>query len=182
MKRLLAVAAAGVLSVGLVACGSSNNQETSNGSTSPTTSTPAPTPSNAEQVIAGLKAQGLPVTLSIVYNEKTDPNEKLGRPNGYTSKASFTIPQGDKSADKGSVDAGGSVEMFESEPDAKQRGEYIQTTQKSMNGLAGSEYSYVAGGALLRLTPKLTSTEAAKYGEALSKIMGSQATLVKATS
>jgi hypothetical protein len=95
----LALATATALLLSLTACGG------------PTTDL------DAAGVIKAITEQGLPVTLTVTYTAETDPNKQLGRPNGYTSKASFTdsrISAADVAGRKeGDVGLGGSVEVFE---------------------------------------------------------------------
>lgn len=46
---------------------------------------------------------------------------KLGRPNGYASRASADLPGGDKAGEKYSVDRGLVVEVFDSADVAQRR-------------------------------------------------------------
>lgn len=62
--------------------------------------------------IDALAAAGLPLSSVIVQDETTDPNNKLGRPNQYTSRSSADVPGGDPDADKYGVDRGRVVEVF----------------------------------------------------------------------
>lgn len=133
-------------------------------------STAAPAAKDAAGVIARLKTAGLPVGTITVYTADNDPNHLLGRPNGYTSKASFadtriTADQA-RSNETGSVDLGGSVEVFSSGDDATARAAYITKSEKSMPML-GTEYDYVSGPVLLRLSQVLTPDQAAAYKKAL---------------
>ena len=76
-------------------------------------------PPNAEAVVERLQAAGLTIGKVIVYTEETDPNDLLGRPGQYTSKAAFTDTRVDESdlvaTPKWDVARGGSVEVFETE-------------------------------------------------------------------
>ena len=60
-----------------------------------------------------------------MFTTETDPNKLLGRPNGYTSKASFTdnrIKATDVKDDRtDSVDQGGTVEVYPDEAGATAR-------------------------------------------------------------
>ena len=99
-------------------------------SSAPTPSASAPAPAaalepepvaarTAEQVVSDLAAAVGSVKPGVVYTAETDPNKLLGRPNGYTSKASFTdsrIKASDvRDTSSGSVDLGGSVEVYADE-------------------------------------------------------------------
>jgi hypothetical protein len=59
-----------------------------------------------------LKAAGLPLSNEAVQDENTDPNNLIGRPNGYLSRASFDLPGGDTNGEKHDIDRGGVIEVF----------------------------------------------------------------------
>ncbi|MFI6510162.1 hypothetical protein ACIBCT_21365 [Streptosporangium sp. NPDC050855] len=128
---------------------------------------------DAAGVIKALTQQGLPVTLSVTYTDSTDPNKQLGRPNGYTSKASFVDQRIDAAkvpgGKKGDVGLGGSVEVFEEADQAEQRAAYIQGIGEKMPMLG--EYDYVAGSVLLRVSKELTPSQAGAFEAALGEVM-----------
>ncbi|MFB7359422.1 hypothetical protein [Streptomyces gardneri] len=103
--------------------------------------------------------------LSGVVTEDNDPNNLLGRPNQYTSKITFTdarIKAGDVTdADPGSVELGGSIEVFTTAADAQARADYIRKVTKGTPMLV--EYDYVSGPVLVRVSRYLTPTQAAGY-------------------
>lgn len=113
---------------------------------------------------------GLPVSGLIVYTAATDPNHLLGRPNGYKSKCAWVdgrVPTTDTSGDpRGDVDFGGGVEVFPTAAGAKARAKEILTDEKA-EPILGSEYDYLAGGVLVRISQYLTPTQAAPYGKAV---------------
>jgi hypothetical protein len=125
----------------------------------------------ADDVVLALAAAGLPVELTVVYTEATDPNDLLGRPGGYTSKAAFVDTRVDEDevsdSDEGSVELGGGVEVFEEAGQAKERSEYIQSITE---GGILAEYNYVEGPVLLRLSQQLTPTQAEEYQAALAEV------------
>jgi hypothetical protein len=141
----------------------------------------SPAALDAQAVVRRLKEQGLPIHGVIVYDEGSDPNKKLGRPGGYSSKAAFKdgrITAGDVAdASKGSVELGGGVEVFRKAETAKVRAKFIQSATQSMQ-ILGSEYDYVAGGILLRLSGVLTPAQAKKYGAELATLSGEPTTLI----
>jgi hypothetical protein len=155
MKRLIVLAMA---VAALVVCGSS------------AAATTAP---KAKQVIQELAAHGLPVHLTVVYTAATDPNHLLGRPNGYLSKASFSdrrVSSSDTEGDtKGDVNFGGSVEVFSSASGAKRRAAYIESMEKALP-ILGTEYDYLNGPVLVRVSQYLTPTQAKGYQRALAKL------------
>lgn len=113
-----------------------------------------------------------PATLSGTVTAANDPNHLLGRPNQYTSKITFTdsrIKAADVSGtEKGAVERGGAIEVFSSPDDAKARAEYIQAVTESMPTL--SEYDYVHGTVLVRVSRYLTPDQAAVYKKAFDKL------------
>jgi hypothetical protein len=95
------------------------------------TPTPIPTPTpypygrlstlTAMAAVNELIDHGADITNIIEYDENTDPNEQLGRPNCYTQKVNFTF--------NGKYE--GTVEIFEDIEDATARAEYIETISAS---------------------------------------------------
>lgn len=124
----------------------------------------------AEQVVSELAASLVTAKPGVVYTTETDPNKLLGRPNGYVSKASFTDSRieagGVKDDSSGSVDLGGSVEVYADEVGATARKQYIDGVFRASPAL-GTEYSYLDGPVLLRLSRELTPEQAAEYERAL---------------
>lgn len=111
-------------------------------------------------------------TLSGVVTAANDANHLLGRPNQYTSKVTFTdshIKAADvEGTDKGDVSRGGAIEVFGDAASAQARAKYIQTVTKSMPVL--SEYDYVHGVVLVRVSHYLAPDQAAVYKQASDKL------------
>jgi hypothetical protein len=128
------------------------------------------TPQSADDVLQGLKDKEMPISESIVYTAKNDPNELLGRPNQYTSKVMFkdTRLNPDPIAKEFDVQNGGSIEVFEDEDDAIARAKYLETITKSFSFSA--EYAYREGTVLLRLSHRLTPDQAAEYEDAFKDV------------
>ncbi|WP_147449602.1 hypothetical protein [Actinomadura pelletieri] len=130
----------------------------------------------AAQVLTGLRRVGMPIKVAVVYTARTDPNGHLGRPRQYTSKAACTdrrVPAAKaSSAERGSVERGCGVEVYPTETGARARSEYIQQTLGALGGVAGSEYHYVRGGVLLRVSGFLTPGQAKQYETALARVTG----------
>ena len=148
------------------------------------TSAPTPQSLDAAGIIGELERAALPLTLAITYTAANDPNHLLGRPNGYQSKASFTDRRA-KASDASdssleSVDLGGSVEVYPSSSGATGRAQYIQQSLKALP-LLGTEYDYVAGTVLVRVSGLLTPEQAAGYQTALTAILGMPAELIMAS-
>jgi hypothetical protein len=131
---------------------------------------------DAEGVVLALAEAGLPVELTVVYTEESDPNNRLGRPGGYTSKAAFVDTRIDDDevtdSSEGSIEAGGGVEVFAEAEDAEDRSEYIQSITEEVQLLA--EYNYVEGPILLRLSRQLTPTQAEEYEAALAAVVAGE--------
>ncbi|MFE4549664.1 hypothetical protein [Streptomyces sp. NPDC056785] len=107
-------------------------------------------------------------TLSGTVTAENDPNKLLGRPNQYTSKITFTDSQISADdvtgTDRGDVSRGGAIEVFGSPADAVARAKYIQAVTKGMPAL--SEYDYVHGTVVVRVSHYLTPKQAAVYESA----------------
>lgn len=141
------------------------------------TSTEAPsTAASAEQrtaseVLDDVSAKVDTASLVRAYTEEDDPNKLLGRPNGYISKVAFADSRiNQDEADrlkvgKDAIERGGSIEVFPDEEGAQARADYIQGVQRG--GAFGSEYDYVRGGVLVRVTGDLTPRQAKEYQAAL---------------
>ncbi|MEU7752837.1 hypothetical protein [Micromonospora sp. NPDC049171] len=135
---------------------------------------PAPAPAaaaplTAKQVLDKLSAAKLGLTAGAVQDEDTDPNDLLGRPNGYTSRASADLPGGDKTADKYGIDRGLVVEVFPAVEGVERRSKFIQEALKNMP-ILGTEYHYRAddGRVLVRVSGKVKPTQAKKIEGAVS--------------
>jgi hypothetical protein len=173
MRYRMTILAVGV-SVTLLsaaACGNSGTPTTTTGAVSPSGSAAASAstgPLTADQVVAKLKAAGLPIGAATDYTAADDPDHLLGRPNGYTSKVSFVdtdIPASQAAGQSG-VDLGGEVEVFATAAQATTREQYIQGLE-SAAPLLGTEYDYTSGGVLLRLSQDLTPTQAQAFAAVL---------------
>jgi hypothetical protein len=141
----------------------------------PATATAAPAGAAAELagkdaagVVAWLKAAGVTVKVTKVYDEDSDPNNMLGRPGGYTSKAAFQdqrVPASKYGSEVDDPNRGGSVEVFADQAAAVARARDVQTKLKAF-GL-GTEYDYVVGGVLVRVTGTVKPSQARGYEKAL---------------
>lgn len=107
------------------------------------------------------------VTKVVKITEANDPNDLLGRPNGYT--ASTVYHDGRAECDEPTaVDCGAKVEVFGSEEAAEARSAMIQAILKDAP-ILGSEYHYLNGASLLRVTGQLTKSQAAEYEAAFTE-------------
>lgn len=99
-------------------------------------------------------------TKIVVINEDNDPNDLIGRPNGYTGSA-VIYDKGVSCASLG-TDCGATIEIWPSQTDAQKRSEYIQGMLKEVPAF-GTEYHAVNGNALLRVTGKVKPSVAKGY-------------------
>jgi hypothetical protein len=161
--------------VGLVGCGSDSSSTatstTANGAVATTAATGKLTDANG--VLQALKSSGIPVLEVDNYTAENDPNKKLGRPGGYTSKVNWHDSRAElKKDDQGFIDSdsGGSIEYFSNESDAKARNDYIKGIVSSTGGLV-TEYDFLKGKVLLRVSGDLTPAQSEEYRTAFeSKI------------
>ncbi len=123
---------------------------------------------NAEQVLAALKGQGLPIGESETYTAETDPNELLGRPGSYTSKVNFNDTSLDPQTATFEVEDGGSIEVFGTSDQAIARDKYIRALYEA--NPSWTEYGFLEGPTLLRLSKRLTPDQAAEYETALNEV------------
>lgn len=128
---------------------------------------PAQIQLSASQVAKTIAAKVPDMKASTIFTAATDPNKRLGRPGGYTSKVDFTDARvTDAKTGKG-VDLGGSIEVFPTTGEAQKRSDYIQGILQGAP-MFGTEYHYLSGGALVRVTGTLTPDQAAEYEDATS--------------
>lgn len=123
----------------------------------------------AADVIAKLKQAGLQIDKVEQYNESTDQNHLLGRPGQYTAKTDFTVKGLESNyASIGDVKAGGSVEVFANEADAKNRFQYVTAITKADSMFA--EYDYLNGKLFLRLSNYILPSKAAQYDKVFESL------------
>lgn len=137
---------------------------------SPARVKPAPPAAlDAKAVLDRLTAAHLGLTHQAVQDEDTDPNNQLGRPNGYTSRASADLPGGDLDAEKFNVRRGLAIEVFATVEDAERRSKYIKDLQKNAP-ILGTEYHYRAdqGRVLVRVSGTVKPSLAKKIEAALA--------------
>jgi hypothetical protein len=168
MHAITALTAATLLALTACSGNDSNTTDTKPGAGQNTSSDSESATMDAKQVTQAL-ADAVPnAKAAAVYTADTDPNNLLGRPGGYTSKADFTDDRAQPDLDD-EVQKGGSIEVYDDPADATERAEFIASTLKKMK-IFGTEYHYLNGGILLRVSGELTPDEAAGYEKALSKL------------
>ncbi len=121
--------------------------------------TPEPTPvPEPDDQIAGIillfEKTGLPVEDIVYYDEITDPNGQLGRPNCYVGKANFNHPDCDE-------DIPCTIEIFTNQKDLDDREAYILSVFDTYPLVR--QYMYSEGFALLRLPYDVLPSQASEY-------------------
>ncbi len=117
---------------------------------------------DASALATQLKAKVPSVTKIVTITENNDPNNKIGRPNGYVSAAVLYDPSLNCDAAGLGVDCGATIEVWPTEAAATARATYIQGILSG--GGMGSEWDFVKGGALLRVSGTLKPSAAGLYG------------------
>ena len=127
-------------------------------------SEPDTPPRTADQVVADLAGRVPSASPTVVFTAETDPNALLGRPGGYTSAAGFSdarVPSEYRDALAGSVEAGGKVEVFADEDAAQRRADYIGSISEQAPMF--SEWTFVSGATVVRVSRFLTEPQANEY-------------------
>lgn len=171
---LVAVFASTVLT--LAACSSPGPDKTnpaavpsSAPASSATSTAPAVTPptqarvEDATSAATTIKAQVSSVVKVVSITENNDPNNLIGRPNGYTSAA--VLYEKSVTCSELGASCGATLEVWASESQAKARAAYIQKSLTDMPVL-GTEYDYIRGSALLRVSGEVKPSVARKYNAA----------------
>ncbi len=120
---------------------------------------------DATQLAQGLQASIPSITQIVTVTEDNDPNDKIGRPNGYTSAA--VIYDSNVSCDNLEMECGATIEVWPTAADAQARSDYIQGIKKDAQ-ILGSEYNYLNGPALLRVSGDIKPSVAATYEAAFA--------------
>lgn len=149
MRKMLAVCAALVL---LAGCGGGSDD--SSDSSDPT----------AQSAALVLQSQIPDITELIELDEDNDPNDLIGRPNGYTAATVVFDSRVSCEGDEPGVDCGATIEEWPSQEDAEKRSEYIQDLQ-SGSSLLGSEWHTVRDNLLLRVTGNMDPSDAEAYAD-----------------
>jgi hypothetical protein len=137
--------------------------------------TAAPTqkkePLTAAAIVKELQAAKIGLTNGVAQTEDNDPNNLLGRPNGYVSRASADLPGGDKAGEKYSIDRGLVVEVFGSADLAQRRSDYIKGLQAE-SPILGTEWHRRTGDGtgLVRVSGNVKPSLARKIEAAVAEL------------
>lgn len=132
----------------------------SEGATAPATTAP-----RTAEDLARLIEQATSTKI-VVITEDNDPNDLLGRPNGYTD-AAVIYDEGTTCTDLG-AECGATIEIWPSRDDAQRRSDYIQGILKDAPAF-GTEYHTLNESALLRITGNLKPSTAKEYQTAFER-------------
>ncbi|MCK5128653.1 MAG: hypothetical protein KAQ68_02280 [Clostridiales bacterium] len=114
-----------------------------------------PSPNEIIEIIFGMfKSESLPIETIEYFDETTDPNEIMGRPERYVAKAQFDDPRSD---DEPAV----TIEIFKNKEDMVNREIYLSEVYDSYPSY--QMYMYTRGLSLLRISFDLTPQEALEY-------------------
>lgn len=153
-----------------VACGAPEQKQSDSNDTmvTATTATEAikPDPVTAQSVAESIRATIPQVTELIEITEDNDPNNLMGRPNGYVEATVLVDSRLPKCNTLG-ADCGAMIEQWPDQAAAQSRADYIQAMRREMPML-GQEWDTVKGDLLLRVTGALKPSEAKAYESAFT--------------
>ncbi|MFC6884573.1 MULTISPECIES: hypothetical protein [Actinomadura] len=129
-------------------------------------------PVTADDIVRAFVGAELPLRTFVVFDERTDPNGRIGRDSGYLSKASFADERIRQRSDPPDADDGGSVEVFGDAEDARERSEYVLRVLRRVPFVSpAGEFHYLAGPILLRLAGQLSPKQRQEYERVLRTML-----------
>lgn len=124
---------------------------------------------SSEALLIELKSKNENLTEIEAFTQENDPNEKLGRPGYYISKADFSDSRLEQI---GEYLCGGTIETFGNKKDCQSRADYLnKLNDPSMGILALNEYVYQYEKVLFRISYDLTQEQAEEYHTQMNEIM-----------
>lgn len=169
--NLTRAAFAGLTLLALTACSSEGDGGSPAPAESPTASaSETADDADATQIAEELRGASTAAGQVVTINEDNDPNDKIGRPNGYVSAA--VLYDSEITCDSLGVDCGMTIEVYADEATARNRGETLQSQLAEMPFL-GDEWDYLKGSVLLRISGELKPSSAENYA---AKFGGEQLT------
>ena len=128
------------------------------------TPTPTPLPASATELAELLRTQIPSITQILTITEDNDPNDLIGRPNGYID--AVIIYDSNVACTEPGASCGATLEIWSDRATATARSEYIQGILTESPAL-GTEYNFLSGVALLRVDGDIKPSVAATYEAAL---------------
>lgn len=132
------------------------------------TEAPAAQPRAATEIADAIKAEIPEISKVLTITEDNDPNDKIGRPGGYVDGAVMYDSRAEPLDEEPGADQGAFLEVWPDEAAATDRSEFIQDVLKSADGVLGTEYHYQHKEFLLRVTGKVTPSQAKAYERAFN--------------
>ncbi|AZO95238.1 hypothetical protein [Halocella sp. SP3-1] len=118
----------------------------------------------AEEVINAFQDWSIPIDEIEIYTTETDPNNLLGRPGQYIGKVNWSDSRIEQYGDGLK---GGTIEIFDSEKELKNRKEYLEPLIEQP---LFAQYMYVHNNVILRLDNELTPEQAEEYKNILESL------------
>lgn len=188
MNRIAQLVSLPLAIFALVACGSEESSEESDENSSGAEETAAASPPqeeepdeveeeepegeepDAESIAEALLSDVETVTDYTVITEDNDPNDLIGRPNGYVGAAVLHDSEMEMDCEGLGIDCGATVEIWADEDAASGRSAYIQDTLEDAQ-ILGTEYHFQSGSTLLRVAGELTPSHSETYEVAFADVM-----------
>ncbi|MFC9964597.1 hypothetical protein ACFVH4_10190 [Nocardia ignorata] len=123
---------------------------------------PDPQP-NASTIAEFLRNRLSTITNVVTITEDNDPNNLIGRPNGYVDAA--VVYDATTACPDLGTDCGATIEVWPTPDAAQQRANYIADLQRT-NPILGTEYHHLRGRVLLRVAGSIKPSLDAKYSTA----------------
>ncbi|UGT55180.1 hypothetical protein [Nocardia asteroides] len=161
--RVLVAGVAFTLSLTGTACSSTQDTSTPAQQSATSSSTPPP---NAAAIAEYLRNRIATIATIVTITEDNDPNNLIGRPNGYVD-AAIAYDSTTTCPDLG-TDCGAMVEVWPTPEAAQQRANYIASLQKA-SPILGTEYHHLHGPVLLRVTGGIKPSANAAYSTAFAE-------------
>jgi hypothetical protein len=120
----------------------------------------------AQDVADRLEKKVPSITRTVAITEDNDPNDSIGRPGSYEEAVSIYDSRVECESEL-DITCGAKVERFPSAAGAKKRRDYIQNVVMETSGLL-TEYDYLDGTVLLRVSGELEPSAAEAYEKAFS--------------
>ncbi len=123
---------------------------------------------SAADAVDKIEAGVSSVTKTVEITEDNDPNDLIGRPGSYEA-ASVFYDSRVECLDAATVDVscGAKIEVFPGKSQAENRRDYLEAIMEGAGGIF-TEYNYLDGSVLLRVSGKLKPSEAAEYEAAFN--------------